>query len=169
MWIALVGSRSIGDCSCDRKEKHWPPTDDEIAHRSECLKIAHWLLCLKVITRLVTQHPELTEPVKPKEPVTWGVVSGGAPGADTLLMEAAKTQGIPEKRRKVIPVPPGSTPFRDRALGRNTKIVDKAADGMVIALFGPGRRSPGTTDTVTKALTRGIPVHVWQDGRWGTS
>lgn len=143
----------MGECRCDAQEKHWPPTADEKAHQEECLKVQHWLLMLKVVTRLATEHGEALT-----------IVSGGAKGADTLAMDAAEMLGIPKKRRKEIPVPSGNAPFRDRALGRNTKIVENA--DMVIALFGPGRRSPGTSDTVRKALTKGIPVHVWHEGRW---
>lgn len=155
-WVAIVGSRSVGECSCDRKQKHWPPTPDELAHREECLKVQHWLLMLKVVTRLATEHGDKL-----------AIVSGGAKGADTLAMDAAKMQGLPKSRLKEIPVPAGSTPFRDRALGRNTKVVAKAQ--MVIAIFGPGPRTKGTSDTVRKALEKGIPVHVWHEGRWTTS
>lgn len=154
MIVAIVGSRSVGECRCDAKEKHWPPTPDERAHQEECLKVQHWLLMLKVVTRLVTEHPDLT------------IVSGGAKGADTLAMDAAEMLGVPAKKRKVIPVPDGTGSFRDRALGRNTKIVEKAE--MLIAIFGPGRRSGGTSDSVRKAQARGIPVHVWHEGRWTT-
>lgn len=155
MWVAIVGSRSLGECRCDAKEKHWPPTADEKTHQEECLKVEHWLLALKVVTRLATQHGEELH-----------IVSGAAKGADTLAMDAAKTLGIPKSRLKEIPVPSGSAPFRERALGRNTKIVAKA--DLVIALYGPGRRSPGTTDTVSKAKAKGIPVHVWHEGQWTT-
>jgi hypothetical protein len=155
-WVAIVGSRSVGECSCDRRQKHWPPTPDELAHREECLKVAHWLLMLKVVTRLATEHGDKL-----------GIVSGGAKGADTLAMDAAKMQGLPKRRLKEIPVPSGPSPFGERARSRNTKIVEKAQ--MVIAIFGPGTRSSGTSDTVSKALAKGIPVHVWHEGRWTTS
>lgn len=155
MWVAIVGSRSLGECRCDAKQKHWPPTEDEKAHQEECLKVEHWLLVLKVVTRLVTQHGE-----------DLSIVSGGARGADTLAMDAAEMLGIPKSRRKEITPRPGPESFAFRAKARNTKIVEKA--DMVIALFGPGRRSPGTTDTVTKAKAKGIPVHVWHEGQWLT-
>lgn len=157
MWVGIVGSRSLGECSCDAKAKSWPPKPDEIAHQEECLKIEHWLLVLKVVTRLVTEHGDQLH-----------IVSGAAQGADTLAMMAAKMLGMPESRLKEIPVPsaPRSQSFAQRAKGRNTKIVDKA--DLLIALFGPGARSRGTTDTVTKALSKGIPVHVWHAGRWTT-
>lgn len=155
VWAGLVGSRSIGECSCDAKAKHWPPTPDEVAHREECLKVEHWLLVMKIVTRLVTEHG-----------TNLHVVSGGAAGADTLFVDAAKMLGVPDSRIKVIRPAEGRQPFRERALARNTKIADKAT--LLIAVFGPGRRSPGTSDTVRKALARGIPVHVWHEGRWST-
>lgn len=155
MNVAIVGSRTIGECRCDAKEKHWPPTAEEKAHIEECPKVQHWLLMLKIVGRLMAEHgSELT------------LVSGGAKGADTLAMDAAEMLGLPAKRRKVIPVPDGAAPFRDRALGRNTKIVDKA--DMLIAVFGPGRRSSGTSDSLRKAIAKGIPTHVWHEGRWST-
>jgi hypothetical protein len=155
VWVAIVGSRSIGECDCDAKEKHWPPTPEEKAHQEECPKVVHWLLMLSIVTRLAGQHGDDLH-----------LVSGAAKGADTLAMGAAEVLGIPKKRLKEIPVPNGPAPFRDRALGRNTKIVAKA--DMVIAVFGPGPRSPGTSDTIRKALEKGIPVHVWHEGQWST-
>jgi len=153
-WVAIVGSRTVGVCSCDAQEKHWPPTPEEKAHQEECLKVRHWTLMLRIVGRLETEHDNLA------------IVSGGAKGADTMAMDAAKTT-LPEKRRKVIPVPSGTSSFRERAFGRNTKIVEKAA--LLIAVFGPGPRSGGTQDSVSKALAKGIPVHVWHEGRWTTT
>ena len=164
MWFGLVGSRNLGECSCDTRQSSWPPTADELAHREDCRKVAHWLLCLKVVTRLVMQHPELTQPIMPKEKPEWGLVSGGARGADTLLMDAAKMQGVPAGRLKVIRPKTGNRPFAERAKERNTKVVEISDE--LIALFGPGPRSPGTSDTVSKALAKKIPTHVWHDGRW---
>jgi len=155
-WVAIVGSRTVGVCSCQANEKHWPPTPEEKAHQEVCLKVRHWLLMMHIIARLGQLHGDKL-----------AVVSGGAPGADTLAMDAAKMQGLPASHLKVIPVPPGNSPFRERAHGRNSKIVDKA--GSMIAVFGPGPRSGGTQDSVTKALAKGIPVHVWHEGQWSTS
>lgn len=155
MRVAIVGSRSLGECQCDAKEKHWPPTPEERAHQEECPKVQHWLLVMSVVTRLAKRYGDDLR-----------IVSGGAKGADTLAMDAAEMLGIPKKRRKEYPVPPGPAPFRDRALGRNTKIVDNS--DMVIALFGPGKRSPGTSDTVRKAKEQGKPVHIWHEGQWLT-
>ena len=157
-WVAIVGSRTVGTCSCEANEKHWPPTPEEKAHQEECLKVKHWLLMLHTVTRLAQLHGDKL-----------AIVSGGAKGADTLAMDAAKLLGIPSKRTKVIPVPgtPQSQSFGERARGRNTKIVEKAS--FVVAIFGPGPRTGGTSDTVAKALTKGIPVHVWHNGQWTTS
>jgi L-asparaginase/Glu-tRNA(Gln) amidotransferase subunit D len=132
----------------------WPPRPDERPHPERCEKVTAWLTMLKVVGRLWAD-----EQIE-------GIVSGGAPGADTMAREAAEMFGwtIKNGHFKEIPVPSGSDPFWKRAKDRNSKVVAKA--GLVIALFGAGPRSPGTTDTVTKALEAKIPVHIWHEGRW---
>jgi hypothetical protein len=90
-----------------------------------------------------------------------GVVSGGAPGADSLAKEVCDELGV-----RCLEYKPkrGPEPFWVRAKARNTKIVDKVA--ALVALYGSGPKSPGTFDTETKARQKGIPVFVWHDGRW---
>lgn len=106
-------------------------------------------LSLSIITRLA-QDPEFE-----------GVVSGEAAGADSLAKTAAKMLDVGYRG---FPVKPGQEPFWVRAKRRNSEIVAHSA--MVIALYAPGPRSNGTTDTVTKARAAGIPVHIYHEGRW---
>jgi hypothetical protein len=153
-WVGIVGSRVLADCSCDERKVTFPPDPETLLHREECRRLWAWLEMLKIVTRLLQSDPELS------------IVSGGARGADTLAMQAGQFLGIPKKRLLEIPVPPAprSQSFAERAKGRNTKIVDKA--DRLIALFADGPRTSGTQDTVTKALAKGIPVHVLHQGKW---
>lgn len=107
---------------------------------------------IKIVGKLIVEHPDLT------------IVSGGAQGADTLAIDAGKLLGLDEKHLKVYPVQKGASPFWERAQRRNSQIVEKA--DMLIAVFARGPRSSGTSDTVEKALEKGIPVHVWHNGSW---
>lgn len=143
-WVGIVGSRGFGLCGClGDRTKHARPSD--------CRMVQAFQLSLSIITRLA-QDPEFE-----------GVVSGEAAGADSLAKTAAKMLDVPYKG---YPVKPGPEPFAYRAKRRNGEIVAKSS--MVIALYAPGPRSPGTTDTVTKAKTAGLPVHIYHEGRWSS-
>jgi hypothetical protein len=150
MWVGIVGSRRLGSCGF-RHGRSIPPSADELAHARVCPKVVEKVRMRAIVTR-ASRQPDFE-----------GVVSGGAPGADSLAKEAAD-----ELRVRIVELPPepGPEPFRERAFARNQKIVDKA--GMLIAVFAPGPRSPGTSHTVSRALAKGIPVHVWHAGRWST-
>jgi hypothetical protein len=50
---------------------------------------------------------------------------------------------------------------------RNSKVVRHVSE--VIALFADGPRSPGTTDTLTKARRDGLTVWVHHEGEWQLS
>lgn len=78
------------------------------------------------------------------------IVSGGAPGADTLAARFAR-----ENELKLIEFKPYSSPGLT-PLERNTLIVTKA--DYLIAF--PTKESRGTWDSVRKAKARGIPVTV---------
>lgn len=154
MFVGIVGSRNLGECACSSQSKSWPPTPDEKAHTEECPKAVAWMLMLRVIGRWAV-----------KDDVE-GFVSGGAPGADSLARDAAGMFDFTIENKRFIEYKPkgGPEPFRVRAYRRNQQIVDKA--GALVAIYAPGPRSPGTSDTVRRALEKGIPVWVWHRGRW---
>lgn len=111
--------------------------------------VVDWLLMLKTVARL-SKNYDLA-----------GVVSGGAAGADTMAIDAAKMLEVPFKE---YPVRGGPETFASRAFARNSQIVAKA--DRLIAFFAPGPLSRGTVDTVTKAAAKGIPVHSRHEGKW---
>lgn len=78
------------------------------------------------------------------------IVSGGAPGVDTLVKLLAGALG---KKFEEFP-PDAGKPFAVAAHERNQRIVD-VADAMIAF---PGPRSSGTWDAVRRAKKRGIPV-----------
>ena len=142
MRVGIVGSRSYGACNCQVRE-------GAAVHPEDCPLLRGYLTMLGIVTRL-TKREDFE-----------GVVTGGAPGADTLAEQACGVLGVP---CEVLRPKKGPEPFAVRAKARNTRIVEKV--DMLIALYAPGPRSPGTTDTVTKARQKGIPVHVWHEGKW---
>jgi hypothetical protein len=142
IWVGIVGSREIGTvCNC-------PPDRKDLPHWEDCRLVTDWLLMLKTVTRVSKNYNA-------------GVVSGGAPGADTLAVDAAKMLGVPFKE---YPVRSGPGSFASRAFARNSLIVAKSS--RLIAFFAPGLLSRGTVDTVTKAVAKGIPVHCLHEGHW---
>lgn len=147
MFVGVVGSRRLGGCP-ERHGLSFPPTPEELAHSKICPRLMAMALMRKVVARAASL-PEFE-----------GVVSGGASGADSLAREACGTT-IPFK--EILPAP-GPAPFWQRAKERNQRIVDKV--GMLIAIYASGPLSPGTSDTVARARAKGIPVHVFHDGRW---
>lgn len=158
MWVAVVGSRSLALCTCETKVQGWPPKvvegGERLPHYADCRMMESWLLALKVVGKIST-YPGIE-----------GIVSGGAAGADTFAKDAAVMLGL-----KVLELrPDGKGSFVERAFRRNQKIVDKAAKtgGWVVALFGPGPRSTGTSDTIARAKAAGLKtnIHELVDGRW---
>jgi molybdopterin-biosynthesis enzyme MoeA-like protein len=87
------------------------------------------------------------------------VVSGGEPtGVDKTARVVAESLGIEvvehlPKRKE-----------RKEFFARNTLIANDCDE--LWALFAPGPRSPGTSDTLAKARRRGIPTFVHHEGRW---
>jgi hypothetical protein len=123
------------------------------------------LLAERIIDRLELQHPDnLT------------IVSGGeTTGVDGLIEHLCHLRGyhfcmsdpdslshLESPWHMVVLLPADATPRAKFA--RNTKVVQHVEQ--VIALFADGPRSPGTSDTVAKALKAGLPVHVHHEGRW---
>lgn len=148
MWVAIVGSRTLGeDCGCV----------DGQPHPEDCPKLTAWLLILKSVTKAAAA------------PGFEGIVTGGARGADSMGEEAARMLGCSVKVYR--PESEKGRTFAERAYKRNSRIVKQVAEagtspGMVLAFYDPRKlKSPGTGDTVSKALKAGLPVHIWH-GRW---
>ena len=144
MWVAVVGSQTFGTCPCLTR-----PALATQEHRTSCPALHAFQLMMATITRLA------------KDPELEGIVSGGAPGADSLAKQCAGMLGV-----RFLEIKPrsGPEPFRQRAMDRNTRVVKKAAK--VVAFFAPGDPSPGTSDTVTKARLELKPTYVWRAGSW---
>ena len=87
----------------------------------------------------------------PKDTV---IVSGGAPGADSMAEGLAKSHGLETK----VWYADWTSEGRAAGLRRNTKIVGDIQ--RLIAFMGPEGCTPGTMDTVHKALAAKIPVAV---------
>ena len=47
---------------------------------------------------------------------------------------------------------------------RNGRVIQDA--DLLVAFYAPGPKSSGTTDAIKQARQRGIPVHVYHEGRW---
>ena len=86
------------------------------------------------------------------------LISGGAPGVDTLAEEYAKQHGLP-----IRVIRPNYALYGRRApLFRNRQIVECA--DLVVAIWDGS--SPGTAFTVEYARERGVPVRLYipEDG-----
>lgn len=104
------------------------------------------------------------------------IVSGGEPtGVDTAVADECRSRGYHECMKdpdgiahltltrhlaELLPEGKGAA----AKFARNSKVVRHI--GELIALFDVGPKSPGTRDTVNKALKAGLPVHVYHRGRW---
>jgi hypothetical protein len=87
------------------------------------------------------------------------IVSGGARGADAMAAQVAHEFHIPFEC-----YPADWKRYGKRAgMLRNQTIVD-AADEM-LAFFGNELRTPGTADSVRRAIAKGIPVRIFEDAR----
>lgn len=145
MWVAIVGSRTLGeDCGCTGS------VEGRQAHPEDCPKMVAWLLMLKTLARLL------------KRPGFEGIVTGGAKGADHLAEEAANLTGL--KCRVHLPSAEKGRTFGERAHKRNQRVINNAES--VIAFFDPRyAKSPGTIDAIQLARNAGKEVHVWW-GKW---
>ena len=85
------------------------------------------------------------------------LVSGGARGVDKMAERAASEFGVP------IEVYPANWKRHGKRAGflRNQTIVDRADE--LLAFFGKAR-TPGTSDTIRRAVAKGIPVHIFEEG-----
>jgi hypothetical protein len=86
------------------------------------------------------------------------IVSGGARGADTMAQRAAKEFQVPFE------VYPADWKRHGKRAGflRNQQIVDAADE--LLGYFTSKDHSPGTADTVRRAVAKGIPVYLSADG-----
>lgn len=122
-------------------------------------------LIATIIDRLEETHPDgLT------------IVSGGEPtGVDTAVADECRSRGYHECMKDLDGIAHLTLPFHIAELlpegkgaaakfARNSQVVRHI--GELIALFDVGPKSPGTRDTVNKALKAGLPVHVHHRGRW---
>ena len=152
MIVGIVGSRTVGECSCAGKGFDYMRSKEGLEHRKECAG-------LKAVNRMRSIVGQLAA----KYEGDLLVISGGAVGADKLAEDACDLLKV---KFKEVEIKPGREPFAERAKARNTRLVEKA--DMLVAVFAPGPRSPGTSDTLRKAIAKPIPVHVYHEGRWGT-
>lgn len=111
---------------------------------------------------------------------TLTVFSGGARGVDEQAREACVELGFHVCNSNIHDEPvdpvhhlveylamwrdPSGKLDRGAGFRRNRRIVAEA--DMVIALFADGPRTPGTSNTVRLAVDKGVPVHIWHEGRW---
>jgi len=79
------------------------------------------------------------------------IISGGAPGADTLALEWASTYGIPTIEMEA------NWGFYSKAAGgiRNEWMLKWAQPDLVIAFPG----GPGTRNMIHAAMDKGIPIY----------
>lgn len=111
------------------------------------------------------------------------IISGGARGADSLVRETCRRLGFHFCLEDVsdpyglthLPMPhhfcemkadwrPNGRYNPRAGYERNARLVRHAS--MVIALFAPGPRSGGTTDTIERARAAHLPTHIFHEGRW---
>lgn len=115
----------------------------------------------KVLRRLVAKHPRMEVRV------------GDALGLDFLVSTESTRWGIWPKV-EICHWPPAGAARYDRWLAaheRNMRVVDGSAEhpgqaDRLVAFFAPGQRSPGTSDCISIARGRGVPVDVYHEGRW---
>lgn len=122
----------------------------------------------------ITDYKLLCKAIKLSGFTITEVVSGGAPGVDTLAVQYADEQGIPKKIFKAewdnLSLPGAEIRTRynkwkkrdekyvfNAGFLRNTDIIQYAE--AVIALPGEGG---GTRDSIKKAKDRGIPLYIYE-------
>lgn len=129
-------------------------------------------------SREFTDEPlvrRVVERLMKKGPVT--IVSGGARGVDTFVREACRNLGFHFCREDAdtiahLPLPhhfgefPADWEAEPKRAGfiRNAEMVRHSSQ--VIAIFAPGPKSGGTSDTVRRARKAGLPVHEYHEGQW---
>lgn len=82
------------------------------------------------------------------------IISGCAPGADTLAIEWGDLQGL-----QVDKMPADWDKFGKSAGPIRNQQMAQAADGLIAFWDG---KSPGTKDMITKAINYGLETHVYR-------
>jgi hypothetical protein len=98
---------------------------------------------------------------------------GDARGLDLLVAQEATRWGI-WPQQEVCHWPPAGATRQERWLAaheRNERVIGGSVKNpgqadRLVAFFAPGKRSPGTSDCITIARERGLPVDVYHEGRW---
>lgn len=85
-------------------------------------------------------------------PADWLVISGGAPGPDTVAVEAARARGLRVEEIAADWLQHGNA----AGMIRNAELVKRAT--LVVAFYDG--RSPGTRNTIERALRAGVRVIV---------
>jgi len=93
---------------------------------------------------------------------------GDAPsGVDRLVLECfEQDERLEDKPSSWLRVYEARWAEEGKRAGHNRNDWMISESDELIALFAPGPRTPGTSNAVECALRRGIPVHVYHEGRW---
>ena len=117
----------------------------------------------RVIRRLVKRHHGPGMVIR---------VGDAKRGLDPMVAHESTRWGIwPDVQKCHWPPNPSTKQERWMAAHeRNGRVVlgenrDDPAVGLV-AFFAPGERSPGTSDCIDQARAVGVPVYIYQEGRW---
>ena len=87
-------------------------------------------------------------------------------GLDPMVAKEATRWGKwPDVQECWWPPEPATKKERwEAAHERNGRVITDAA--MLVAFYAPGKKSPGTTDAINQAKAAGIPVFIYQSGKW---
>lgn len=104
-------------------------------------------------SRTITDYKHLREGIAESPWLVGTIVSGGADGVDTLAEQFAQNNGI-----DIETIEPDWDDWSDGhpAKARNTEIIETS--DAVVALWDG--KSPGTRDSIDKALDSGTPIYV---------
>jgi hypothetical protein len=128
--VAIVGSRTFGECAC------YPSHFDSKPHHKGCAFPSYHSLVSDIVAKLRSEYPDLR------------IISGRARGADTLAELCANEQHV-----HFTPFPPDPKLGVPGLFARNQQMADTA--DMVIALFAPGPKTHGTQDMIDRAVRAG--------------
>jgi hypothetical protein len=89
-------------------------------------------------------------------------------GLDLMVAKEATRWGKwPDVQECYWPPEPATKRMRwEAAHERNGRVIQDA--DLLIAFYSPNEKTSGTTDCITQARKRGIPVYVYQAGHWTT-
>lgn len=93
------------------------------------------------------------------------ILVGDAPsGVDQFVREYVKALGLQVGRDWALCEADWETHGRPAGHLRNGVMIANA--DRLVAIFAPGERSPGTSNAITHARNKGIPVHIFHEGKW---